>query len=270
VISRYMEFSGGIGDALNAIYSYGCFSQLQRMRKPDVAVVGCISHNPHIVELFQHWPEGPEIRVRYFAYPDNWSTFRRKNRLPNPPLRTLRKSGSITFHNHPSDQEALAQLPDEYVVFSVSAGQLERNIPEEIVAVLNFNFTRSKQAVFVGRDYDRSGWGNHAREEQQPMGDVTNLINQLSLPATVNVVRDPRCKGIVTAHSSLSLVAGWERKPMLLLYPESVRHTHFRKPDDYSRHAIENQNAFHGTFDQWQPLAEQFFNYITHEVLHTR
>jgi hypothetical protein len=261
VTSRYYEFSGGIGDALNAIYRNSCYSQMQVMRHPDVAVVGCISHNPHIVELFQHWPEGPEIRVRYFAYPDSWQTFRRKHRLPNPPLKTIRKKGQIAFHNHPTDREALAKLPDEYVVFSVSAGQLERNIPDKIVAELSF--MGSRKAVFVGRDYKRNGWGNHKREEMMWTGsNAICLINQLSLPATVNVICDPRCKGVVTCHSSLSLVAGWEQKPMLLLYPEQVRKTHFRQPDEYSHHAMTQESAFHGTFDQWKPLSEKFFNYI--------
>lgn len=260
--SRYFEYGGGCGDALNDIYRYDSYAHIQRMRQPDVAVVACISHNPHIVELFQHWPEGPEIRLRYFGYPDSWNALRRKNRLPNPPPKTLRKSGQITFHNHPSDQEALACLPDEYVVFSVSAGQIGRNIPNQTVSEIVQKL--KLPAVFVGRDYERNGWGNHERKESLWWGsEVVSFINKLSLPATVNVIRDPRCKGVVCCHSSVCIVAGWEHKPMLLLYPESVRHTHFRKPDDYSRHAIENNNAFHGTFDQWQPLAEQFFNYIS-------
>lgn len=258
--SRYFEIGGGIGDALNDIYRYGGYAQLQAMRPPDEAVVTCVSHNPHIVELFQHWPEGPKLTVRYFPWWDDWNRERRKNRLPNPPMKTIRKNGVVNFHSHPSDVEGLVQLPLEYVLFSVSAGQLFRNIPDEIVAALMFK--SPYRGVFVGREYKRNGYGNHKREEKIWCGsNATCLINQLSIPATVNAIRDPRCKGVVTAHSALSIVAGHERKPMLLLYPEEVRIAHFRKKDQWSWYQDDPQ-VFHGTFDQWKPLAEKFFNHI--------
>lgn len=261
--SRYFQTGGGLGDILNDTYQWGDYAQMQAMRNPDEAIVSLVSHNPHVVELFQHWPEGPKLKVNYHAYDDKfWNpAFRARNRLPRLPVKLPRRSAPITFHSHPSDKDALDQLPDEYVVFSVSAGQLERNVPDKIVSEISAMGDR--KTVFVGRDYERNGWGNHHREEKFWTGyrSVT-LINRLSIPATVNVIRDPRCKGVVTAHSAMCLVAGWEKKPTLLLYPEQVRRTHFLKPDTYSRHAINNTNAFHGTLDQWQPLAEQFFTHI--------
>ena len=90
------------------------------------------------------------------------------------------------------------------------------------------------------------------------------LIDKISLPATLNVVRDPRCKGVVCCHSSISMLAGWEQKPQLLLYDEATKERHFRKEDQWSFYAFNGAPTFHARFDTdgWQDKANEFFNHI--------
>jgi len=168
----------------------------------------------------------------------------------------------FNFHNHPKDEDILSILPDEYIVFSVSAGTSDRNIPEEIAETIDLCFGGElPETVWVGRDYERSG-----KIEMKPMMDQFDFIDRLSLPATFNVVKDRRCKGVVACHSAISLLAGWENKPQLLLYDEATQKRHFQKKDQWSWYAFDRKNVFHGTFDRWQDRSEQFFSRLARGV----
>lgn len=259
---KYIEFGGGIGDMINDIYRYDGYSSLQGMPTGSYAKVGLITHNPHAKELFQFWPGGHLLEVHDYGYwsPEEDAGYRAANAMPPKPKNVPRPEWAVfSFHNHPADEVVLRELPDEYIVFSVSAGTSDRNIPPLTLECIDFiaEYEDAPPAVFVGREYERAGKG-----EIIPSTERLSFINRLSLPATFNVVKDPRCKGVVACHSAISLLAGWENKPQLLLYDEATQRRHFQKKDQWSWYVFDRQNVFHGTFDQWQDRAEQFFNHI--------
>lgn len=256
---RHFEFGGGLGDTLNDIYRYNGYAALQGAPRSEKCRVSIISHNPAVKELFQHWPGGADMQIIEYGYwtPGKDAEMRRKHRLPKPALELRPEWATFSFYNHPGDEAVLAELPDEYVVFSVSAGMPERSFPGDLPPTLVIN--AGLPAVFVGRSYDRNG---RVESRHPMMSHDVNLIDRISLPATLNVVRDPRCKGVVCCHSSISMLAGWENKPQLLLYDEATRQRHFQAKDQWSWYAYERGNVFHATFDQWQGAAEKFFNHI--------
>jgi hypothetical protein len=258
---KYVEFGGGIGDLVNDIYRYDAFSSLQGMPTGSYAKVGLICHNPHAKELFQFWPGGHLLEVHDYGYwtPEEDAGYRAANAMPPKPKNVSRPEWAVfSFHNHPSDEDALSILPDEYIVFSVSAGTSDRNIPRRITERIMGDMAESGMPwdVSVGRSYERNG------KSEDLVNTSLILIDELSLPATFNVVKDPRCKGVVACHSAISILAGWENKPQLLLYDEATQKRHFEKKDQWSWYAFDRQNVFHGTFDQWQDRAEQFFHHI--------
>jgi hypothetical protein len=256
---RYFEFGAGLGDVLNDIYRYNGYAALQGAPRSEKCRVSIISHNPAVRELFQHWPGGADMQITEYGYwtPEQDAEMRRKHRLPKPVREPLPDWAKFDFYNHPGDEAVLAELPDEYVVFSVSAGEPERTVPFRIASEIRaeVNHDLYIPVVSVGRNYKRNGRPMEARFGLR-------LMDVISLPATLNVVRDPRCKGVVCAHSSISMLAGWENKPQLLLYDEATRQRHFQAKDQWSWYAYERGNVFHATFDQWQSAAEQFFNHI--------
>jgi hypothetical protein len=255
---RHYVFGGGLGDVVNEIYRYDGYAALQGAPRTEKCRVSIISHNPACKELFQHWPGGADMDVRQYEYwlPEQDQTMRRRNNFPRETPQKPRPSwGLFNFHNHPGDEEVLEELPDEYVVFSVSAGTPERNVPADALYPI---IEMSANPVFAGRSFSRNG----RVENKWPSLGSIDLIDRISLPATLNVVRDPRCKGVVCAHSSISMLAGWENKPQLLLYDEATRKRHFQAKDQWSWYAYERSNVFHATFDQWKGAAEQFFNHI--------
>lgn len=258
---RHYVFGGGLGDLINDIYRNDGYAALQGAPRSEKCRVSIISHNPACKELFQHWPGGADMDVRQYEYwlPEQDRTMRLRNNFPRETPQKPRPSwGLFNFHNHPGDAEVLEELPDEYVVFSVSAGTPDRSFSDDLVSEILFEFD-CPEMVFVGRNYERNG---RPKEIEWIGTDVTSFVDRISLPATLNVVRDPRCKGVVCAHSSISMLAGWENKPQLLLYDEATRQRHFQAKDQWSWYAYERDNVFHSTFDQWQGAAEKFFNHI--------
>jgi len=257
---RHYVFGGGVGDGINDIYRNDGYAALQGAPRTEKCRVSIISHNPAFKELFQHWPGGADMDVRQYEYwtPQQDQEMRRRHKFQREtPQKPRPDWAKFEFYNHPGDAEVLEELPDEYVVFSVSAGMPDRSFPRGIVAEVLMEC--GIDAVFVGRSYERNG-----REEAKRamISRDISLIDRISLPATLNVVRDPRCKGVVCAHSSISMLAGWENKPQLLLYDEATRKRHFQTKDQWSWYAYERDNVFHATFDQWHSAAEKFFNHI--------
>jgi hypothetical protein len=255
---RYFEFGAGLGDVLNDIYRYNGYAALQGAPRSEKCRVSIISHNPAVRELFQHWPGGADMQITEYGYwtPEQDAEMRRKHRLPKPVREPLPDWAKFDFYNHPGDEAVIAELPDEYVVFSVSAGMPERSIPPHIFEEIWTD--NPLESVWTGRTFDRNG----RREYKPELTTDLVLIDRISLPATLNVVRDPRCKGVVCAHSSISMLAGWENKPQLLLYDEATRQRHFQANDQWSWYAWDRTNVFHATFDNWRGAAEQFFNHI--------
>lgn len=259
---RHYVFGGGLGDVINDIYRNDGYAALQGAPRTEKCRVSIISHNPACKELFQHWPGGADMDVRQYEYwhPKKDAYMRVKNQFPREtPKSAIPKWAKFEFYNHPGDAEVLTELPDEYVVFSVSAGEPDRSYPQAIRMMLSMpGMHGDLPCVGIGRVYERNG----RSEDSMPCCSFYNLIDRISLPATLNVVRDPRCKGVVCAHSSISMLAGWENKPQLLLYDEATRQRHFQAKDQWSWYAYDRDNVFHATFDQWQGAAEQFFNHI--------
>ncbi len=165
-----------------------------------------------------------------------------------------------TYPNH-ADAAALRDLfsPHEsesrpIVVFSVSAGEPHKSIPAGLVRQLVAGVAGAGCVpVFVGRTYERN-----FREEQRGswINEGIDLIDRLTVPGTARLVQ--LAAGVVCCHSSINMLAAMERKPQLLLYPESIFET-FIRPRTIWAAGIDDADTVHGRFDDYNTrMTERF------------
>jgi Methyltransferase domain len=258
----YMEFGGGLGDIFYQIYIEGAYRMLDTLVPQDRARVVLISHNPYVHELFLWHPRGQQIEVRSFGYwlPEDDARMRREHDLPfgRPSYPVL--DARVTFYPSTADLAVLDKLvTTNYVVFSVSAGLSDRNIPAETVeALATAAQSRDLLPVFVGRNYDR-----HGRREYVPAQEAgLNLIDQLSVPGVARLVE--RAAGLVCCHSAANILGWLMRKPQLLLYPEAVYHRHIAQRDQWS-FGTDFPECYHASFNDLRvaTMVDEFFSQLS-------
>jgi hypothetical protein len=74
------------------------------------------------------------------------------------------------------------------------------------------------------------------------------LVDRLTVPGTARLVQ--QAAGVVCCHSSISMLAWMERKPVLLLYPESTYET-FIQPRTLWALGVDYPETVHGRFDEY-------------------
>jgi Methyltransferase domain len=253
--SHYVEYGGGLGDVFHQMYTRGCYNGLSELSPADRVQVALICANPHAAEIFAHHPKASQLEVRSLGW---WpwerdGAKREEHGLPPSGTGTVpRAPGPVEFYLHPSDEEVLRSVPLEhlselYIVFAAGAGQAERNIPERMLhTLLDEAKGRGYVPVLVGRTYDRHGRYEPLKGARVP--GVIDLTDRLSVPGVARLVQ--RSAGAVCSHSAVNILAGLERRPQLLLYPESVRDTHIRARDQWA-FSVDLPETVHGCFTDW-------------------
>src|SRR5436853_2636939 len=228
----YLEYGGGLGDVLYQMYQNGWYNVLSEMGPDAHATVALISHNPHVRELFDYHPKARQIEVKYLGYwlPEDDGVMRERHGLPAAKPAMPASHQAMKFHPAPDDLPVLELLRGRrYVVFSVSAGLSERDLPGALVkALVSQAQARQWLPVFVGRNYNR-----HGRCEYRPAnGDGLNLIDKLTVPGVACVIQD--AAGVICCHSAINILAWLLRKRQLLLYPQSVYERHIVHRDQWA------------------------------------
>jgi SAM-dependent methyltransferase len=263
MVDYYLEYGGGLGDIFYQLFQDGSYQSLEELRPEDRVSVALITHNPHVRELFEFHPKASQIDLRDCGYwtPEQDAEMRRRLDLPDgattpPPASS---PGALTFYPSPSDLAELRQLETRhFVVFSVSAGLSERNVPGELVEELAARVrAQGLLPVFVGRSYERFD----RREYEPGAGVALNLIDRLSVPGVARAVG--AAAGVVCCHSSVNILAWLLRKPQLLLYPASAYSRHIAPRDQWA-FGVDFPECRHAQFDdaEMPRLAGEFLSLI--------
>jgi ADP-heptose:LPS heptosyltransferase len=256
----YLEFGGGLGDIFYRMFHDGGYCALQALTPQDRALIVLITHNPHARELFDQHPRASQLDVRDLGYwlPSDDAVMRRRHGLPQRRSR-LPAAGAPEFYPSPVDREWLNRLDGTaYVLFSVSAGLPERDVPADLVErLVELAIAHSLLPVLVGRNYSRFD----RREQRVHHRGVLDLIDRLTVPGVAVAVR--RSLGVVCCHSAINMLAWLLRKPQLLLYPQSVYERHIAARDQWA-FGVDFEECRHARFDSLDllPTAERFFDDI--------
>lgn len=258
--SYYSELGGGLGDVFQMLYETGFTEALNHpdyLKPDDTITIAIISHNPHVAELFANHPKRSQMAILQLPYwtPEENESKRRQYNLPpfsdhpyqmRPTLWKL-GPGEVQFYPSRFDALALANIEDAargcpLVVFSVSAGLKHRNFPGAITTSLLRNVEEAGfLPVLVGRRYERFD-----REEIVPEEScAVNALDLLTVPGVAQLVQ--KSAGVVCCHSSINMLASYERKPQLLLYDDATAERHFRQVDQWS-FMQDFPEVTHGTF----------------------
>ncbi len=253
--THYVEYGGGLGDVFYQMYTRGCYNALSNLPPDERARVALLCANPHAAEIFAHHPRAEQLEVMSLGWWP-WEQDREKRaEFELPPGGTVTVPGTpgpVEFHLHPSDEEVLRSIhldhfSDQYIVFAAGAGLADRNVPERMLHVLlDEAKARGFVPILVGRSYDR--FGRHEPLKGARIPGVIDLTDRLSVPGVAWLVQ--RCAGAVCCHSAINILAGLERRPQLLLYPESVRDTHIRNRDQWA-FTVDLPETIHGCFTDW-------------------
>jgi hypothetical protein len=249
-VDYYVEFGGGLGDVFQQIYERGHYNALLRLGRDDGCHVALICHNPHVTELFDQHPSADRLTVKLYGY---WlgaedAAQRARHGLPAAGTAAAPPSvlGPVTFYPAPDDFRTLRQLDQgkPYVVFSATAGLSERDLPPGVVRQAHAAVVAAGLLpVYVGRDYQRFG-----RREQPAVAGGVDLINRLGVAGVARLVQG--AAGVVCCHSSVNMLAWYERRPQLLLYPPSSKARHFDRRDQWA-YGADFPECVHGTFEQF-------------------
>ncbi len=263
-MNYYLEYGGGLGDVFYQMYQDGSYSVLDELGSDDRITVVLITHNPYVRELFDYHPKAKQIEVKDLGYwlPEQDLEMRKHHGLPllKPPLPVSSKH--VEFYPAPSDFPIIEQFCGKpYIVFSVSAGLPDRDVPMDLTKNLVREVrVRSLLPVFVGRNFNRFG-----RSEYRPEGDdLIDLIDKLTVPGVASVVQG--AAGVVCCHSAISILSWLLRKPQLLLYPQSAYQQHIIHRDQWA-FGIDFPECWHARFDNpdIKVVAKEFFDKISEQ-----
>lgn len=230
----YFEFSGGLGDVVNAILRADTFTRLDTMQADDHAVIALICHNPHAHEVFAYHPKARQITIISLGYCNQFDPEHRCSRaLPAEPRWAGGKPPNPFLpYTSRSDKQALATLPDRFVAFAATAssGRNEgRSIPESILKSAAAVCTeRGLTPVFLGRRYVLTvqkdhlpvSRGHHDEADPPSLDGVLSVIDRLSVSGTLECIR--RSIANVVCHSSMVLASWGMKRPTFLISGDNV------------------------------------------------
>lgn len=258
---RRLEYWGGLGDIINHVFWLPCYQALDTLGPLDRAKIVISSHNPHAKEIFLWHPKRAFMEIEDIGFHSCFlnEDWRMAHGLPEkhecahsyPFTKTV-------FFPSPDDRVLMDQVLSRgrYVVFSPSAGEIHRNIPiAHVEDAVWRTVRRGFTAVLVGRNYRHNYLsetpppGSLDRVELRPNAPVLDLVDKLTVPAVLELVRTS--SGVFCCHSSIVL-CGWHmNRPVFLLYDSRVKENYFTgKFEGYSFGAGRLGN-FHGHFDEY-------------------
>lgn len=251
-----IELRGGLGDAFIALHETTAYEALGRLGPDEKATIIINSHNPFVSDIFRWHPAAKRINLivarKFFTdYFDERE--RNKAGLPSrsPLSYAARERAPITFYPSPEDKRVLeTSLPKEpFLVAALSASGTDRNLPPAIiVTALNSAQKMGIPVVLLGRNYNCT---IHEKQELQPSGfGIVNLIDKLSVPGTVEVVK--KARAILSCHSCLLLAAWYERKPAFTAYPRFYAESDFWRPSPFS-FGKDYPETEHMLFEDYKP-----------------
>jgi len=233
-VTRYAEFTGGLGDMLHTFYTGDKYAVLESLRPDEAVGVVLTVHNPHAIELFQWHPRVDQLRILNLGFHPPDAAFRERQGIPRTqPPGGGGPSWPLAFYPAPGDLQLLRELGrSRTVAFVGSAGMPERNVPMPVLeAAARICLEEGLVPVFLGRRYDHrfAEWavpsGLHLEQAAPEIPGVVDAIDALTVPGTLMALEKARV--VFTAHSSMCMAAWFMRRPVFLLYPKAVADVFF-------------------------------------------
>lgn len=229
---RYMEFVGGLGDAILRLYFSGqsWYGALEGLGPDERAVVVLMCHNSNLSEIFEWHPKRDRIKILDLGFdtafhPWENEEWRLAHFLPKEaPCPPYTPSETLKFYPGPEDRELLDWLKDErFLVLNGTAGTDDRTVPEKILhdaarAALDEGY----RILLVGKSRYFRGARN-SEIDKLLHEDVVNAVDWLSVPGTIEAVK--LSAGVIVAHTSVLHMAWSEKRPVFLLYNKWMKET---------------------------------------------
>lgn len=229
-VTRYMEFVGGLGDAILRMYFSGreWYGALEDLKPGEIATVALMCHNPYLGEIFRWHPKRDQIDVKDlgFATPFHpWENaeWRLAHGLPREsPCPPYAPSETLKFFPGPEDREILERLRGErFLILSATASSEDKSVPQYIRhdAAL-WAIRKGLKVLVVGRS---SYFHNRRRGDLEYIENdsVIDVVDKLSVPGTIEAVKISA--GVVVAHSAVLHMAWHEHRPVFLLYNQAIK-----------------------------------------------
>lgn len=252
-------YGGGLGDIINQIFRNKTYNSLNELKPEDTCDVILITHNPFAKELFQFHPKASQLNISipgYWGPAQNAEMYKKHGISLSPDnLPVHPNSQPIFFHSTEDGDmlDSINKLSGKKVVMSAGAGEIERNIPTQLIeSISNYLTDKSIFLIPVGKNYNRPQLvgGGFKRPEptykENPL--IVSLIDKLTIPGTINLVK--QADGIIACHSATCLMAWNLRKPNVTLLPRSLG----------SKHGIAQRQINEWTFGLAYPETQLAFN----------
>lgn len=222
-----VQMGGGLGDIFNWLFMHEMYATLGKLPPEEKALIILTCGNPYAQELFRWHPKASQFEVHNlgFMMPAEYEPIKKKNGWPENTPSAYFPQQNVQFYPGPSDAQPLAELkPLKYIVINPAAGHPGRNIPspyykDAIDVILTYGRQRyGLNAVVVGRTYDsnKDPAHNHVEPKIKARDGLIDLIDKVSVPATLQIIRDS--VGVLCCHSAVCLASWYMKKPSFLMY----------------------------------------------------
>ncbi len=227
-------YGGGLGDIINQIFRNGTYNSLNDLKPEDTCEVILITHNPFAKELFEFHPKAKQLDIKipgYWAPDSNIQMYQKHGLSLIPDNLPVHNERMPVFYERPEERNLLLvkrETERKSIVISAGAGEVERNIPDHILLdIADYLWGKNVELNIVGKNYERPQVGGGKRGEPFPYPErsyIHNLIDRLSIPATLNLVK--QSNAVISCHSSVCLMAWNIRRPNLIFLPKSLGNKH--------------------------------------------
>lgn len=274
----FIQMGGGLGDICNWLFMHDTYATLENIAPDEKVVFSLTCGNPYAQELFLWHPKASQFEIHNFGFmmPAEYEPIHKKHNFPsNTPSKYFLQE-NLKFYPSPADQEILNSLKGKsYIVLNVAAGHPGRSIPERVFkdvieTVATYGMNRyGVKILAVGRTYDsnKDPAHNHTEPKLTPRLGLVDLIDKITAPATLEIIR--RARGVICCHSAVCLASWYMKKPTLLLYQKDWGDTQInidqKSPYNFGRNF---PTSMHTDFNSYnRKLCESFLDMAVRNTL---
>jgi hypothetical protein len=222
-MSKYIfTVGGGLGDIVYAVYmnNFASYLKTKILGQMDAKLkVLIICHNPYAREIFENQDWIDEIKpVPYtqsiIPYQKEFEGYIGLNQIFDikNPIHTFQ------IELTESEKEKVNKLTEKpFIILHPKGGQDDRNITSKMLEEI-YNLHEFDTIYVTGKNFERI---SHS-PEVNPFPDkenVVDLIDQLNVRETIELIRNDNCKYVHATHSAISMIAWIFKKDNTLYYP---------------------------------------------------
>lgn len=255
---RFTEFGAGLGDVVTLMYTSSRYNSLEQIAEDETVTVVLMCHNPGTKDLFRWHPNASRMKILDlgFWWPKEDVERRTFHKLPPAQPFVYQLQPSCKFYPDPNELQTLGYLKSKpYIIFSVSAGSTDRNIPDSIYEqAIDLALQAGFSAVVIGNSYSHNG---RVESKVKSRPDVIDLVDCLSVPATALAIES--ASAVFCCHSAVCLLSWYMKRPVFLTYPKHVKDREFHSIHQYT-FGKDFKTTDHMEFSEYLP--ERFSTFL--------